>query len=458
MKDLTRGSIAGHVLAMAAPMVAGMLFQTLYYFVDLYFIARLGEVAIAGVSAAGNTTFIVFALTQVLGVGAVALISQAVGRKDQQEANLIFNQSLVLAALFGVLTLIACYTLSAPYLRAVTANASSTRAGTSYLYWFGPGLALQFALVVMGSALRGTGIVKPTMLVQILTLLLNALLAPVFIAGWGTHHALGVAGAGLASSVAIATGVLMLWLYFTRLEKYVAFHPELWRPRVNAWKRMLVVGLPAGGEFALIFLTTAVTYWAIRSFGAAAQAGYGVGSRVMQGIFVPALAISLASAPIAGQNFGAGHASRVRETFQQTAALSAAVMTLLTILCQWNPELFVRAFASDAEVVRVGGLFLRVISWNFVAQGLIFGCSSMFQGLGNTLPSIASSALRMVVYALPIIWMSKQPFFRLEYAWYTSIVATCVQTLSSLALLRREFRKRLGPLQVQAQPTLEASA
>jgi putative MATE family efflux protein len=449
MKDLTRGSIAGHVLSMAAPLAAGMIFQTLYYFVDLYFIARLGDAAIAGVSAAGNATFLVLALTQVLGVGTVALISQAVGRKDQPEANLIFNQSLLLSVLLGTITLLACYTLSESYVRAVTANVATTLAGKTYLYWFAPGLALQFALVVMSSALRGTGIVRPSIVVQMLTLLLNALLAPVFIAGWGTRHPMGVAGAGLASSIAIAAGVMMLWFYFTRVEKYVSFHAQQWQPRLSAWKRMLLVGLPAGGEFALMFVNSAVSYWAIRSFGSAAQAGFGVGSRVMQGIFVPALAISFAAAPIAGQNFGAHKPERVRETFRRTALISTIAMAIQTAFCQWNPQLLVRMFASDVKVVLVGALFLRILSWNFVAQGLIFSCSNMFQGLGNTLPSIASSATRLIVYAIPVIWLSTRSFFRIEYVWYWSLVATGMQATMSLLLLRTQFRTRLGPLEFE---------
>ena len=95
MKDLTQGSVTGIILAMAGPIAAGMIFQTLYLLVDLYFVAALGEDSVAGVGAAGTLLFMIMALTQVLGVSAVALISQAVGRKDQQEANLIFNQSVV---------------------------------------------------------------------------------------------------------------------------------------------------------------------------------------------------------------------------------------------------------------------------------------------------------------------------------------------------------------------------
>src|SRR5262245_57620279 len=92
VQDLTRGSVTRHLVAMASQLAIGMVCQTLYYFVDLYFVAQLGDAALAGVGAAGNATFIVFALIQTLGVGAVALISQAVGRKDHAEAGLIFNQ------------------------------------------------------------------------------------------------------------------------------------------------------------------------------------------------------------------------------------------------------------------------------------------------------------------------------------------------------------------------------
>jgi putative MATE family efflux protein len=446
MQDLTRGSVTGHLVSMAAQIAIGMICQTLYYFVDLYFVAKLGDAAIAGVGAAGNATFIVFALTQALGVGAVALISQAVGRKEHAQASLIFNQSLGLALLLGIATLIASYTLVRPYMNTVTNDARTVHEGVAYVAWFGPGLALQFALVVMGAALRGAGVVKPTMIVQAATLLLNALLAPVFIAGWGTGHPLGVAGAGLASSIAIAVGVGILFRYFLRMEHYIAFSVVQSRPRAAEWKKILQVGLPVGGEFALMFLYNGVTYWAIRGFGAAAQAGFGVGSRVMQGVFVPALALAFAAAPIAGQNYGARNATRVRETFRRTALLTSIAMVVLTVLCQWDSALLVRPFSSDPEVVRVGGLFLSLISWNFVSQGLIFSCSNMFQGLGNTLPSIASSAVRLVMYALPAIWLSMQPFFRLEYIWYWSIVTTTVQALTSLVLLRQQFRTRLGPL------------
>jgi putative MATE family efflux protein len=447
MKDLTQGSIVGNILAMAAPMAAGMIFQTLYFLVDLYFVAGLGDAAVAGVGAAGTLMFGIMALTQVLGVGAVALIAQAVGRRDHADANLVFNQSVLFAAVCALATLLGGYALAGAYVASIAADAATHREGVTYLYWFLPGLALGFAQVVMGSALRGTGIVKPTMAIQALTVLLNTVLAPVLIAGWGTGFAMGVAGAGLASSIAIVAGIVLLGWYFLKLEKYVGFDVRLWRPQLKVWKRMLDVGLPAGAEFALMFIYMGVIYWVISDFGAPAQAGFGIGSRVMQSIFLPAMAIAFAAGPIAGQNFGANMGSRVRETFVKAVVLSTVVMVGVTSFLQWRPELLVGFFTPEAEAQAVGATFLRIISWTFIAQGVVFTCSGMFQGLGNTIPAMLSSAIRLGVFVPLAVWLSSRPEFHLDEVWWLSVATVWMQAGVSYVFLRQQFKRRLvdGP-------------
>jgi putative MATE family efflux protein len=443
MKDLTQGPIGGHLMHMSLFLGAGMLVQTLYYLVDLYFVAGLGDTALAGVSAAGTAMFIVLALTQMLGVGTVTLIAHAVGRKDQADANLVFNQSMLLSAFCGALLLVGGYVIADSFMREISAGDAAARAGEIYLHWVLPGLALQFAVAAMGSALRGTGIVKPTMTVQAVTLLLNIVLAPVLIAGWGTGRPLGVLGAGLATSISVAVGVLLLTVYFVQLEHYVSFDRALWRPQLAAWRRMFNLGLPAGGEFLLVFLIVGVVYWCIRDFGAGAQAGFGVGSRVMQSIFLPAMAVAFAASPIAGQNFGARRADRVRETFRTAVLASAAIMALLTALCHWDPELFIRGIASDPAVVTVGAEYLRIMSWNFVGSGIVFTCSGLFQALGNTWPALLSSGGRILTFVLPALWLSTQPWARLHHFWYLSVATVALQALVSLWLLQGEFRRRL---------------
>jgi putative MATE family efflux protein len=443
MHDLTVGSIPKHLMQMAAFIAAGMLVQTLYIVVDLYFVSGLGKEAIAGVGAASNAMFIVLALTQVLAVGTVTLISHAAGRKDQAEANLVFNQSMLMSALVGLLVLVGGYAVSDAYVGSISADAATTAAGKTFLLWYLPGLALQFAMVGMGSALRGTGIVKPTMVVQSLTVILNIILAPILIAGWGTGHPLGVMGSALASSISIAVGVLLLIVYFARLEHYVSFNTAKWRPEFAIWKRLLNIGLPAGGEFLLLFIIITVIYAAVRQFGADAQAGVSIGLRVGQAIFLPAMAVAFAVSPIAGQNFGAKRADRVGETFWSALWIGAIIMAALTVLCQVSPESLIHPFSNDPEVVAVGAQYLHIISWNFVCNGIIFTCSGMFQGLGNTWPALLSSGLRILTFVVPVTWLAHQPWVKIEHLWYISVASITLQAVISYLLLRGEMRRRL---------------
>lgn len=444
MKDLTHGSIARHLLAMSAQMGAGLLLQTLYFFVDLYFVSRLGDAAIAGVSAAGTVFFVVIAMTQTLGVATVALVSHAVGRKDRAEANHLFNQSVSMALACAAMTLAGGYALSLPYMQLFGADEATVGQGVAFLRGYIPGMALQFAIVVMASGLRGTGIVKPAMVVQVLTVVVNAMLAPVFIAGWGTDRALGAMGAGLATSVSVACGVAMLAFYFTRLEHYVRFDVRQWMPRLGTWGRMLRVGLPAGGEFLMLGVFIGLMYWAIRGFGAQAQAGYGIGSRINQMLFVPAMALAFSVPAVAGQNFGARHAGRVRETFRTALLHTTVVMAVLTVAAQWKAEALARIFTSEPGVIAVAGEYLRYISWNFVAAGVVFCCSGLFQAMGNTLPSLASSALRLLLFGIPGFWLATRPGFQIRHIFMLSVATNVVQALVSWLLLRSQMRTRLA--------------
>jgi Na+-driven multidrug efflux pump len=189
----------------------------------------------------------------------------------------------------------------------------------------------------------------------------------------------------------------------------------------------------------------AVVYWSIRTFGAEAQAGFGIGGRVMQSVFLPAMAIAFATAPVAGQNFGAGLHDRARSTFGLSVAMGTGLMLVLMVLVQLEAERMVGFFTKDVAVVAVAAGFLHIISWNFMASGVIFTCSSMFQALGNTIPSLLSSGTRLATFAIPAIWLSMRPGFQIRHIWFLSVATVAVQLIVSLLLLRREFRRRLAP-------------
>ncbi len=455
MKDLTQGSIRRHIVAMAVPVTIGMLVQTLYFMVDMYFVSKLGNDALAGVSAAGNSVMIVLALTQMLSVGTVSLMARAVGAQDRAAAGRVFNQSLLVALACTALALVGGTLGAAAYMRSVSATEAIARAGTEYLHWYLPGLALQFTMSALVAAMRATGIVKPAMVMQMLTVLVNIVLAPVLIAGWGTHHPLGAAGAGLASTIAVAIGALVLGVYFVRLEHYMAIDARALRPDWSIVGQVLRIGLPAGGEYFLMFVLTAAIFTIIRGFGDAAQAGFGVGSRILQAIIMPAMAIAFAVPAVAGQNFGAGRGERVRETLKQALLLETVVMATMVVVCQAWAAIPVGWFTTDPQAALVATDYLRIVSWNFIAAGIIFGCSGIFQALGNTWPALASSATRLVTFVLPALLLSHRDGFSLTAVWHLSVATTIFQAVVSIALVRWQMNRRLvAPPTALASPAI----
>ena len=458
MQDLTTGSIPKHLLKTTGFMLVTMVFQTLYFLVDLYWVGRLGKEAVAGVAIAGNLTFIVLAITQMLGVGVTTLVSHAAGQRDQARARLVFNQSLILSVLVGVAFCAFAMAVRVQYANALGADRTTAALAADYLLWFIPAMALQFGMVSMAAALRGTGNFKPGMVVQTATVILNIVLAPFLIFGWGTGRALGVAGAAIASLVAVAVGSVWLSFYFVGKTSYLTFVRADWKPQIALWRKMLGIGLPAGAEFALVGVYLFVVYIISRPFGAAAQAGFGIGMRIIQAGFMPVVALGFAVAPVAGQNFGARHPQRVRDTFQSAALMAAGAMVLWSVVCMVAGESMIRVFSDDPQVVAIGDEYLHIVAWTFAASGVIFVGSSMFQAMGNTLPALVGSILRIIVATIPAFLLSRLPGFALHWIWYLSVVAITVQLFVNLLMLRREFNLRLNfaTLPIQPRPGMQA--
>ena len=286
MQDLTTGSLTGHLLRTTSYMLVSMVFQTLYVLIDLYWVGSLGTEAVAAVAVSGNLMFVVLAASQMLGVGTTTLVAHATGRRDRAHATLVFNQAQVLSMVTGVVFFVAAMATRRAYAAALSADAATGALADEYLVWFIPAMALQFGLIAMGAALRGTGNFRPGMVVQTATVILNILLAPLLIFGWGPVPGFGVAGAAMATLVAVLIGVAWMTLYFLPADTYLQFNRHEWAPRPGLWRDILRIGLPSGAEFALMAVYLLIVYAVSRPFGAAAQAGFGIGARILQACFL----------------------------------------------------------------------------------------------------------------------------------------------------------------------------
>lgn len=445
MKDLTQGPVLRQLLGLTAFLMIGMVVQTLYTLVDLYFVGHLGASAQAAVTLSGNLMMIAMALSQMLGVGTGALVAQAVGRKDHEQAHHYFNQALGIA-----LTLTAAFAALAwagqgAFGRTFAADAETARLCSLYLRWFVPSMALQFPLMAMGSALRGTGNMRPGTLTSVGTLLLNIVLAPLLILGWFGLPALGVEGAGLATCLSVAAGNVGLWLYFLRPQTYLKLRPREWSAQAASWWRILKIGLPSAAEFGIMGVYLLFVGILLRRFGAAEQAAFGVGQRLLQVGMLPVMALSFAASALAGQNYGARLASRVRETFNASLKLGLASTLVMLAIAELAPAALVGAFSDDPAVIAGGVEFLRIIALNLMAVSVAFASFGVLSGLGNTIPTLISSATRIGLIVGASTVLSFHAGFRPLWIWQLSVAATVVQMAMNLWFLRRELHRKLGP-------------
>ncbi len=440
-RNLSSGSIRGHLLRMAGFMLASMAVQTIYSLIDIFWVGRLGADAVAAVSIGSNLMLVVMAVGQVLAVGTAALVSQAMGRRETGAVRALFNQALLLSLVMGLLIGLGLFAGIPAYARALGSDGATTVLISQFLFWFVPSLALQVPMLVLGSALRGTGNVAIASIAQLATVLLNIVLAPLLIFGWVTGRPLGVAGAALATLIAILLGLAAMLVHMVRSGRNFDMTPSAWRLQLASWRRIAAIGLPSGLEIAMMAIYVAAVMSLLRVFGPATQAAFGIGMRLVQAGMIPAMAISFAAAAIVGQNFGAQQHDRVRETFHWSLRLSLGASAIFVLLFHLAPDALLKLFSEDAEVVNAGADFLRLISWNLVATGLVFAAFGVFSGLGDTKPSLISSVVRISLILGPAGWLSQRTGFSPHWIWWLSVAATVVQAAVSLWFLRRRFRR-----------------
>ncbi|BBN83486.1 MATE family efflux transporter [Pseudoalteromonas sp. A25] len=457
MQDLTKGPIAKHIVTMALPIAIGMLIQTLYFIIDLYFVGHIGGAALAGVSTAGNLFFFVMALTQVFNVGCATLVAHAIGRKDKPLANKIYSHALFYALLMTLLSVVLGYGFSDNYFAATAADQATFQACIDYFYWFLPALALQFVLTVIAASMRGAGLVKPFMAIQMFALVINALLSPVLITGVGLFTAMGVSGAGLASSISAFIALLLTIKYLRSNTQTLQLDLRAISHHGPTLTQLLKVGIPAGSEFMLTFFYMAVIYWALADFGAAEQAGFGLGSRIMQSLFLPVMAIAFAAPAIAGQNYAAGKPKRVYVTYKVSTLCTVSLMAIISIPCILMPQIFFSPFTDDAEVIRAATTFLSFIGLNFVPAGLVFSASAMFQAFGNTWPSLLGTTVRVGSFCLLLAYYLSQQALSITTIWTISVVTVCIQAVLVFAMLQLTLKGRIFSKALKHKPTEDAA-
>lgn len=402
---LVEGPVGQHLKSLTIPMIWGIAALMSFNIVDTWFVAQLGERHLAAISFTFPVTMVLISLGIGLMAGTASVLSRVMGSGNiGLVRRMTTDATLMATALSMALTVIGLATMD-PLFIAMGADDSLLPLIRDYMtVWY---LGFVFFLVPMVGfgAIRATGDSKLQGNIMIGVALLNLILDPLLIFGLLGLPRMEMAGAALASVIARALSLFIGYRALHRKKKLLSFTfptaGEFWRSS----RGVLHVGLPAAGTNMIIPMATAVIVAIVATHGADAVAGYGAASRIEQITLVVFYAMSSMIGPFAGQNLGAGRYDRI-----------ALAMSLCWKFCLWagaglaiflivSGPFLIALFGAGEAVNRVGKAYLWIVPVSFGLNGAIMVINAAFNGLGNPLPAVAISLVRMFGLTVPLAWL-----------------------------------------------------
>ncbi|MDK1287552.1 MATE family efflux transporter [Pseudoalteromonas umbrosa] len=402
--DILHGSIPATLKRMTVPMIFGMIMLMSFNLVDTFFISLLGTEPLAAVSFTFPVTFTIISLAIGLGIGTSAVIAKALGSKEIEEAKFDAFISLILAAVLVALLAALGYVFIDPIFMLLGADDTTLPYIHDYMnVWF-LGAVFLITPMIGNSVLRASGDTKTPSMIMGLGGLINAVLDPILIFGWGPVPELGVQGAAIASVIAWAVGVVVI-IYLLAIKKRLLSCSSAKQSSWEAVSKIMKIGLPAAGANMLTPIAMAVMTAIVATYGAQAVAAFGVGSRIESIACLVILALSMTLPPFVSQNYGAGNFSRVKEAYTKTLKFvlmwQFGIYLLLILTAHWVSQ----AFGNEPEVIGIIKLFIYTLPLSYGLQGIIILTNSSFNALHKPMNALILSIVRLFVFYIPCAYI-----------------------------------------------------
>ncbi|WP_287596741.1 MATE family efflux transporter [Thermomonas sp.] len=403
--DYTRIPLRRAVFLLAVPMVLELVLESTFAVVDIFFVAKLGPSAVATVGLTESYLFLLYSIAMGLAMGITALVARRVGEGASEEASVTAAQALWIAVLASVPFAIAGIVWARELLALMGADAWTLQHGVGYMQWMLGGNVVILLLFVINAIFRGAGDAAIAMRVLWVANGLNILLDPLLIFGWGPVPAFGVEGAAIATTIGRGTGVLLqLWILFHGGRHIRLQAAQLaWRAGV-VWR---IVRTSLGGVGQMI---VAMTSWIflmriLASIGSEAVAGATIAIRVMMFTMMPAWGMSNAAATLVGQNLGAQQPERAEASVWQIGRYNMGYLLCIALLFFLLPRELVGFFSSDAQVVAIGGEWLRILSYSLFVYGWWMVSVQAFNGAGDTATPTWINVVFFWLIQIPLAWL-----------------------------------------------------
>ena len=399
--DLTRDKISELIRKIAIPSSIGTLFQTLYNIVDAKFAGLISPEAIIAIAKSFPIYFIIIGATVGLSAGVTALISNALGKKDESTASFLFSQSILVSIVASIIvTAIGIYGTE-PILIFLKTGPEVISYATDYMHVIFLGSILFFLQLTINASLVSRGDTKSLRNVHIVSFFLNIVLNPIFIYGFYFIPAMGISGIALATLCAQFYGLIYIIYKInqTDLKKYI--YLECFYPKINLLKGIIRQAIPATGSMMFIGFGIFVLLYYVSTYGDYSAGGYGAAIRFEQLFLLPVLGLNASTLSLVGQNFGALNFDRIRETYLKSILYGTVFMSICGIFIFFASSYIMIFFSNDPQIIFYGSTYLKVAAFAGPCYPIFFISSALLQGLKKPVYQMMINLMRMVV--LPIV-------------------------------------------------------
>lgn len=430
---------------MALPMIISMLVQAFYNIVDSVYVSQVSESAVTALSLAFPVQNMQIGFAVGVGVGVNALLSQSLGRKDQESVNWAAGQGVFLALVATALFMLFGFFGVRPYYTMQSTVAETVEGGiayTSICCIFTVGVFIQ---VLCERLLQATGRAMQTMILQGTGAIINIILDPVFIHGWWGMPRMGVAGAAVATVIGQCTGAVLGIYLNLRHNPEVQLHVKFMKPNWKVISPILEVGIPSVVMNGIGSVMNFGMNQILQGFNEVATGVFGIYYKLQSLFFMPLFGINNATISILAYNYGARKPKRIVHTLKLATAVAVCIMLVGLAVFQLFPQALLGIFNPTEEFLAIGVKALRILCLPFPVAAICISLGASFQALGKGSYSTVVSLCRQLIVLLPVAYLLSLTG-SVDNVWWSFPIAEVMSALVTGLLFAKLYRQKVKPL------------
>jgi putative MATE family efflux protein len=435
---LGTGNIKKLLIEYSVPAIIGMMASSLYNIVDSIFIGHgVGGLAISALAITFPFMNLAAAFGALVGVGGATLVSIKMGQQDQEGASDVLGNVVILNIVIGILFMIAGLLFLDDILLFFGASENTLPYARDFMRIILYGNIITHLYFGLNNIMRSSGYPRKAMITTLITVLINIILAPIFIFGFGW----GIEGAAMATVFAqILTLAWVAWHFFNP-KNFIYFESKIFKLKGRIVAGIFSIGmapfvLNACGSIVIILINQSLyTYGGDLAIGA-----YGIINRIAMLFVMIVMGFTQGMQPIAGYNFGAQHYKRVLEVLKLTIIYATVITTLAFVAGEIFPRQMAMMFTSDETLIELASNGMRIVFAIFPMVGFQMVVSNFFQSIGKAQKAIFLSATRQLLFLIPLILILPK-YWETNGIWWSMPISDFIATITASVLLYLEYKK-----------------